>query len=65
MAQTPYLNDGKSVVMFSDPRNRAARQREFAELLREHLGKDAEAEFLRMVDAMNLELELSEGRIAP
>ena len=61
MAQTPYLNDGKSVVMFSDPRNRAARQREF----REHLGKDAEAEFLRMVDAMNLELELSEGRIAP
>lgn len=51
--------------MFSDPRNRAARQREFAELLREHLGKGAEAEFLRMVDAMNLELELSEGRIAP
>lgn len=65
MAQTLYLNDGKSVDMFSDPRNRAARQREFAELLREHLGKDAEAEFLRMVDAMNLELELSEGRIAP
>lgn len=65
MAQTLYLNDGTSVVMFSSPCNNTARQDEFARVLLEHLGADAEKEFLRIVGQINKELDLAQGRILP
>lgn len=65
MAQTLYLNDGTSVVMFSNPNNDTKRQDEFARILLEHLGADAEKEFLRIVGRMNAELNLAQGRIRP
>lgn len=51
--------------MFSSPGNNAARQDEFARVLLEHLGADAEKEFLRIVGRINKELDLAQGKILP
>lgn len=60
MAQTLWFNDGTGAVLLSNPTNDKARAREFARILRERLGDDAEREFLRQI-AFAKEIAAEEG----
>lgn len=50
MAQTLYLKNGKTEILFTDPSKLKDREIEFARILREHLGDDVEKEFLAEID---------------